>query len=361
MSVLDAARRLVALQPRHRVISVYLDLNPDRFATAPARASQIHSLIDEAGKELDSDTTLNHEERVGLREDLRRLRSYLLSREPPFKGARALAVFRAGRDGIFETVQLKRPMQARVVIEARPYVEPLIDAAEQRRWCVALVNRREGRIFGGLPDELTEEEDLEQRPLAQDPEENLRNIGGRLLRHWQRERFDRLALGGSPEVVPRLEQLLNDELRSSLVPERVDVDLSRASDDQVREALAKLVEADEQRGEREALDRVAAGVGSGGRASGGPEQTLEALNERRVQTMLLSPDFDRTGWRCPACGLLLLGDGGECPADGSELQRQEHLRESVVEAALTQDAEVIVVHHYPDLGPFEGIAALLRF
>ncbi|MBV9047025.1 MAG: hypothetical protein JOY58_02075, partial [Solirubrobacterales bacterium] len=77
MSALDAARRLVQEQPRHRVISLYLDLNPEQFATAPARASQIHSLIDEAAREVDGDTTLSHEERVALREDLQRLRSYL--------------------------------------------------------------------------------------------------------------------------------------------------------------------------------------------------------------------------------------------------------------------------------------------
>jgi hypothetical protein len=52
---------------------------------------------------------------------------------------------------------------------------------------------------------------------------------------------------------------------------------------------------------------------------------------------------------------------GVCPADGGELEPLEHLREAAVEAALTQDAEVMVVHHHPDLGPFQGIAALLRF
>ena len=361
VSVLDAARRLVQEQPRHRVISLYLDLNPEQFATAPARASQIHSLIDEAAREVDGDTTLSHEERVALREDLQRLRSYLLSREPPFKGAKALAVFCSGRDGLFETVQLKRAVQARVVIERRPYVEPLMDGARQLRWCVALVNRREGRIFSGPADEAEEDERLEQGPLVQDPDDHLRNVAERVYRRWQREQFERLALGGPQEVVPRLEQLLHDELRPRLVSERIDVDLSSATGERVREALAKLVEGEEQHMEREALDRLAAGIGSGGRAVGHPKGTLEALNERRVQTLLLAPDFDRTGSRCPTCGVLVLDADGECPADGSELEAQDHLRESVVEAALTQDAEVMVVRRYPDLGPFEGIAALLRF
>jgi len=139
------------------------------------------------------------------------------------------------------------------------------------------------------------------------------------------------------------------------------VDLSSATDEQVRRAVEKLVEEDDKQRERDALDRLAAGIGSGGRAVGGPEGTLEALNERRVEALLLEPGFDRHGWRCGTCGLLLLDGDGRCPADGSELVEVEHVREAAVEAALAQDAEVMVVRHYPDLGPLQGIAALLRF
>ena len=35
--------------------------------------------------------------------------------------------------------------------------------------------------------------------------------------------------------------------------------------------------------------------------------------------------------------------------------------EATVEAALAQDAEVMVVRYYPDLGPHQGAGALLRF
>jgi len=50
-----------------------------------------------------------------------------------------------------------------------------------------------------------------------------------------------------------------------------------------------------------------------------------------------------------------------CPVDGSELVEIDHLREAAIESALAQGADVFVVHHYPDLGPLQGIGALLRF
>ncbi len=57
----------------------------------------------------------------------------------------------------------------------------------------------------------------------------------------------------------------------------------------------------------------------------------------------------------------MLSSDGRCPADGGPVEELEHLREAVIEAALAQGADVMVVRHYPDLGPLQGIGALLRF
>ena len=378
MSVVEAARRLVERRPGHPVISLYLDLDPERFATARTRASQIRSLIDEATREVEREPGLSHAELTQLREDLERLDEFLHSREAPYQGAKALAVFCSGADDLFEVVQLRRPVQGRVVIERTPYVEPLIRGAHARRWCVALVNRRVGRMLVGPADQLEEITFVDdethgqhdqggwsqaryERSVEKEVDDHLRRVAELLFRRWRRDRFARLVLGGPAEVVPRLEAQLHEELRSRLADSRVEVDVETASEDQVRQALGPLVEEEERARERSALDQLAAGVGSGTRGAGGVEQVLSALAERRVGTLLLEEGFDRNGSRCPTCGLLTTEIGGECPADGSTLAEVEHLREGVVEAALEQGAEAIVVQRYPDLGPFGGIGAVLRF
>jgi hypothetical protein len=379
MTVLESARRLVSRQPVHPVVSLYLDLDPERFATPPARSSQINSLVDEAHRQIEADKSLSHEDRLALREDLDRIREYLHSSDPPFEGAHALAVFCSLRDDLFEVVQLARPTEGRVIVEPGPYIEPLIARAIERRWCVALVNRREARLLTGPVDRLSElgqiADDVHgqhrqggwsqanyQRSVEHEVDAHLRRVAELLHRRWRAVPYDRLALGGPVEDISRLEGFLAGDIAPLLVPERVDVDLSSATDTQIQTAVADLVEADERRRERDALDRLAAGVGSPeGHGAGGPEDVLSALNERRVQMLLLEPGFDRPGGRCSSCGLLTLESEGECPADGSELVEVEHLREAVVEAAIAQDAEVMVVTRYPDLGPFQGIGALLRF
>jgi peptide chain release factor subunit 1 len=377
-TVVLAAKRLLERRPSHRVISIYLNLDPEQFATPQARASQVRSLIDQASRQLEREPGLQHDEKVALRQDVERLDRYLSSGEAPYQGARSLAVFCSGRDGLFETVQLTRPVQASVTIERLPYVAPLIEAVTRRRWCVVLVSRRTARLFSGPADGLREDRRIEDdvhgqhdqggwsqpryaRSVEKEVDDHLRRVAETVRRMWRRERCDRVALGGPRELVPRFEAMLPDEIHACLVPGRLEVDVATTSDAQIRLAVADLVEDDDRRRERAALDRLAAGVGAGGRAAGGPDQTVAALNERRVEALLLAPGFDAAAHQCPVCGLLLLGSDGNCPADGTQLEQRQHLREAVIEAALGQDAEVMVVRHHPDLGRFEGIAALLRF
>ncbi|HEY4828529.1 MAG TPA: Vms1/Ankzf1 family peptidyl-tRNA hydrolase [Solirubrobacteraceae bacterium] len=375
------ARRLIERRTEHPVISLYLDLDPDRFATAPARAAQIRSLIDQAARELEEAADgLGHDERIGLRKDLQRVDDFLGSTagKAEFQGAHSLAVFCSSRDDLFEVVKLSRPVPGRVVIARTPYVEPLVATMRERRWLVALVNRRLGRVLGGLADRLEEDGSFEdyvrgqhdqggwsqsryERSIEKDTDDHLRRVAEAVNQRWRSEDFHRAALGGPVEIVPRLEGFLSAEVRANLASGRVEVDLSSANDEEIRRSLAKLVVEDEKQLERDALDRLAAGVGTGGRAVGGAEDTLEALNERRVQTLLLEPGFDRRGARCLSCGLLMLEATDRCPADGGEVEEVEHLREATIEAALAQDADVMIVRHYPDLGPLGGVGALLRF
>jgi peptide chain release factor subunit 1 len=298
--------------------------------------------------------------------------------DPPFDGARALAVFVSGRDDLFEVVQVPRPVEGQAVIEHTPYVEPLVRVGAARRWCVALASRRDARILTGTRDGLEERKRIKdrvhgkhdqggwsqpnyERHIEHEADQHLRHVAEMVFRLWQEGGYDFLALGGPQEDVSRLESFLHNELRSRLSEGRVEVDIGTANEDQICAALADLEAEEQRRREREALDTLAARLAKGGRASAGPEQMAEALTERRVETLLLEQGFDRPGGRCPTCGLLSLERHGPCPADGTELEEVQSLREGIVETALGQDAEVIVVQTYPDLGPHRGVAALLRF
>ncbi len=174
------------------------------------------------------------------------------------------------------------------------------------------------------------------------------------------DRFDRLVLGGTSEDIARVRSLLDGDTSTALIDTPLAVEVEHATADQVSEATHELVEFDERNHEHAALDRLRAAIAADGHGVGGPEATLQALNERRVETLLLAPEFDGTGGRCASCGLLALDAGQPCPVDGTSLEPVA-LREAVVELAVLQDADVLFVTRHPDLGSWQGIGALSRF
>ena len=85
---------------------------------------------------------------------------------------------------------------------------------------------------------------------------------------------------------------------------------------------------------------------------------LQALNEQRVDTLLIGEGFRSAGGRDAATGMLYPGDHGP---DGQELEHVENIVEPAIEKAVEQSAKVIKVRHHDDLGPLGGIGAVLRY
>src|SRR5919202_6565024 len=119
-------RELARIHPGDaRVLSVFLNLDPSEFAAAPARASEIASVIDDANRRARQNDGLSHTADKALREDIERAQSFL--RDFSAKGAHGLALFACGPEGLFEAIRLPRPIGTRAVIDDSPFVEPLVE------------------------------------------------------------------------------------------------------------------------------------------------------------------------------------------------------------------------------------------
>ena len=287
-----------------------------------------------------------------------------------------LALFASGPAELFEVVKLPEPVPMAVCIDDSPWVTPLVGLTRREQLCVALVNRRHARIFRGDREALTEVEKLRddvhgqhdqggwsqaryERAIDEEVADHLRRAAAAVHSEYRARRFDRLLVGAPEELVAAFEQTLHPEPRDRLVGRvRVDVEHSRP-EDVLEAAREPLLEADRAR-EREALDRLAEGVGRHSRAAAGLADVLEALHERRVEVLLYAEGFSAAGVQCPRCGWLGVEDQA-CPVDGGPVERRDSILESAIEAAVLQSAETLAVRHHEDLGPLGGIGALLRF
>jgi peptide subunit release factor 1 (eRF1) len=344
----DRLRRLAELRPGGaKVLSIYIDRNPETFASPRALMSEVHSALDEAGRRIES-AGLDHDALVAARADLDRVREALLeidndaneSFDPALdlKGARALAVFACEAADLFEMLKLPAPVATRVVLDDSPFIEPLVRvSAGRERVAVAIVDREHARIFHGTADALEEVEDSEaahphRQIRDEDAAAHVKAVADDLLELLKTRPFDVLLLDAREEVRGAVEAALHPYVRERLAGE-VRVDSSSATVDDVRRAAAEVLHERHERHVDDVLRRLRENLGRGERAAAGLEEVRSALEQRRVEALLYEATRD--------------------------LPRLDDL----VDAAVLQDAEVLAVDpaEHPELGPHEGVGAVLRF
>ncbi len=265
-----------------RVLSVYLDLDPDRFATPPARASEVDSLLDEATRRIESGKH-PHEELEQLRADLDRVRGHLQDGGYT-EGARAHAVFCCSSLDLVEALSLPEPVESRVAISDSPFIEPLVEIGPPERWCVALVNRRLARILRGSANSLVEvlsfgdsvhgqhdqggwSQARYQRSVENDVDAHLRHTGEQLLRQFERRQFVGLLLAAPEELRSHVAEKLHPYVRERLVG-YLSLDVENSTIEDVRSVAAKAIE-DAPAGDR------------GGATEGAPSSTGQGRTRGR--------------------------------------------------------------------------------
>jgi hypothetical protein len=343
-------RRLAEVHPQKGlVLSVFFNLDPSEFATAAARSTEATSVLTEAAHKADEAADrLGHEELHALKADVERVREVLTGGDLAHNGTQGLAVYACGPADLLEVVRLPHPIESRVMIEETPCVAPLLRfGTDDDEWCVLLVNRRVARIFCGRATALEEVEQVEddthgqhqqggwsqanyQRSVEQEKLTHLQRSLDTLFTHFKRSRFDHLVLGAPEDLVGEVQDRMHPYLRERLAG-RLSIDVENTGADEVQGAVAGVVEERITARERETLDRMAEGVGRGGRGAAGIADVMAALEQARVE-------------------VLLMADGFDAPE-----------RESAIEQAITQSADVLVVRHHDDLEQHGGIGAVLRF
>jgi peptide chain release factor subunit 1 len=368
-------RQLIDASPdRGRVLSVFLNLDPAEFPTPPARATAITSVLNEAARKIEACEGLDHEEHQWLRADLDRVRETLTNADIASNGTRAVAVYACEPLDLLEIVPLRRPTASHAVVDRAPAIGPLVWESDDERWVVVLANRRNARIFRGTGDGIEETDRIQddvhsqhdqggwsqaryQRSVEKEKDDHLAHVADVLFDIFKTSGVDCLLVGGPDELVGELEDRLHDYLRKRCVG-RLHIDVDNSLVDDVRAAVVEAREERATQQEREALDRLIEGVGRGTRGAGGLPDVLMALNEARVECLLLAEGFRASGLRDTQTGTLYAENAA--PA-GAATERVEDIVEAAVELAVEQAARVLRISRHDDLGPLGGIGAILRY
>jgi peptide chain release factor subunit 1 len=357
-------------------ISLYLNLDPSTTATAGEMSTRINSLLDEAEKSGGANRRdLTHDERVGLKADFERIRSFF-ENEFSRDGARGLAVFSAGMDNFWSTLPLLEPVSDKVKVGPDLYLAPLVPLVGRGDGAiVAVVGREQGDLYLLRAGRLEEVADrFEEQPGRHDQGgwsqaryqrhieklvlEHLRDVADELDRRVRALHSPTVVVVASEETRAEFAELISNETRNAVVGWTHAE--AHASPAQLLEIVSPLLERSRAERERKSLERWREEAGRNGRASSGWAETLEAASDGRVELLLYQEGVSRPAWQCPRCGRAAI-ERGSCPLDGTQMEPRDEGLDLAVHQTLAHGGTVSAVRQQHDLEPVEGIAALLRY
>jgi peptide chain release factor subunit 1 len=355
------------------IFSLFLDMsvNSDNKRTHQVFLNQRRAQFDE----LASDRENHHREPVG--EIFARVQAWL--RDEFREENRGVAIYAEVGGDWFQPFQFPVPVANRMIINDRPAIGPLAQVLESYHHTgVILLDREHVRILSVYLGTLLDEIEVRGEPI---PTKHDIQAGGysqprfqrrklEEMRHFFREfakeveEFDRrygpddLVILGTDENIGRFREFLTDRLLQKVVyTGAMPVDESSA------EVLARLsphLEELRERESRELLELVRERVQQDYLATAGFHSTLTALQEGKVDTLVIGQGEDQDGARCTQCGFVFAGQVEKCPYDGAATEGGVDVVEEAIRMAQVQSADIQFVSA-ADVRDLRGVGALLRF
>ena len=369
----DDIRTLAAFKGEDApVTSVYLDVDGGRHV-------RFQDVIRSADAML-KDVLQKHDGHPSVAADLQRVQE-LVRGGIDRSRTRGLAVFSCSAHDFWRVIELPVAVRDQVVVNHSPYVRQLeVVVDEYERFGLLLADKQRARVFVYELGEVVESTELtdplprrddeghssdrgSRRDQTQNHEsalvhQHLRHAADAAFRMFQDRGFERLIIGASEEIAKELQSLLHPYLQER-VEARCNIAVN-ASVEQIRTAALEVEAEVERRKEAELVGRLRDAVGAGNRGVAGLDDTLKALVERRVDTLLVSNGYAHPGWRCPSCEHICRV-GRLCPACRTEMHAVDDVVEEAVEEALAQSCEVEICMGNADLDVLGSIGALLRY
>lgn len=374
-------RELATAEPRRLVISVHARTDPRDPAntgSTPAWLIELRNGLREISERLESGD--DRDSRLAFR-DLRQRIEQGLTELTPAARARSVA-WVLDADGYSERFSLQLPLRrGRVVADTKPFVSPLVDIADRGAPTgVILVGGDLVRILQIEQAEATEPENSSFELTLGDWRPFGGSAGGSAARgllvtsHEERYQarveahrdrlfdtaatetamrlealgWERIVIVAERQVASRFREVLPAKIRERVLAE-ADLNLVGEEPMVIADAIEPLIE-DAWHRRSQALAQLADDrARSGGAATLGPQETLGALAEGRVDHLLIDPDHDFSS----AAGMIPPSIGG--PAD--------MLGERAVETAIGTSAQVtaLATDASETLHAAGGMAALLRY
>lgn len=357
---------LLSYQAKHPVLSVYLDTNP-ALGNAEVHKRHLRAMLKEVDLPADEQAVLRY-----------------FDHQHDWSG-RSVAVFSCAPEGFWKAFPLAVPVRSRVRQADRPHVKPLADLLDSYgSYGVVLIDKQGARLFYFHLGELQEQEGMLGETVRHTKrgggsqaagrrggvagqtdyedevaERNIREAVSFAERFFKEKKIRRVLIGGTDENVALFRSHLSKAWQS-LVVGTFPISMTAAYPDVLEKAMQIGLQAEREREARLASSVVT----SAAKGRGGVlflEDTLRAIREGRVMTLLVREGFRAPGNQCTSCGFISSLPMESCPYCGGAIAPIPDAVELAVREVMRQGGEVEVLDPDQEVKGFEQIGALLRY
>ncbi len=350
----------------HQVVSVYLDTN-NRSVSTDAIKLQLRNMLKNT--------------RLSAEKDAKEIERYLdhsYAWDTP-----GLAIFSNSSKAFFRAYPTAVSFRNRVRIGHKPYVKPLAHLLDHyAHYGVILIDRVGARFFEYHLGELQATEGsmgegVRKLKKGQGSsavgmrggvggarhednvvQHNFRDAANSAANFFANRSIRRLFLGGTAETVSQFQETLSKQLQSC-VAGTFAIDMTANESEVRQQTLDMLTEANAKR-EQRLVQTMLTTEAKGGNAVIGLDDTLQAICDKRVGTLIISDGFNVPGYVQESSGFVV-ANLTKSPLTDRELTAVDDVIDTAVIQTMVQGGYVEVVTQNSDLEDAGKIGAILRY
>jgi len=359
-------QELLGYQTDHQVLSVYLNTDPTQ-GNADAYKLNLRSMLKD----------------INLPMDVQAVEDYF-STEFDWTG-RSVALFSCAPGEFFRAYTLAIPIRNQVIVSDRPHVKPLASLLDYYGgFGVALVDKQGARLFSFHLGELKEQEGILGESIRHTKRggasakpgvrggiagqtryedelavRNIRDVAEFASHFFSENNVRRVLIGGTEENIALLRNQLPKSWQSLIVG-KFPMSMT-ASHREVLEKAMQVGKEAEYRKEEQLLRKLVTGAAKDRGGVLNLEDTLCAVHDGRVQTLVIRDGYRASGYRCTGCGYITAQQLSTCQYCGSQFEQIPDAVEMAVYRVMKAGGDVEVLQHAHKVDGFDNIGALLRY
>ncbi len=360
-------QELLNFKAQHPVLSVYLNTDPAQ-GSADVYKLKLRSKLKEANAPANDASEVER----------------FFDQEYDWAG-RSVAIFSCIPEGFFRAYTIAVPIRSRVRVNAnRPHVKPLANILDSFGYYgVALIDRQGARLFSFHLGALREQEghlgedvqrikhgggsqasggrgrDAQKISPKGVTERNMKEAANFASQFFSEHAVRRVLIGGTEDNIARFLNYL-PKTWQSLIVGNFPISMTASHTDVLSKAMEIGQQAERQR-ETRLVDLLVTNALKGQAGVLRLDETLQAVHDGRVQTLLIQEGFKAPGYRCQGCDYLTAESAEACPFCDGNIEEIPDAVDMAVRRVLREGGEVEVLDDNRTLKEHGNIGALLRY